>query len=74
MGWFSDDECDVCGNEYESGIKLKGCGHRVCCNCIVQVSSQTSHIFGDPTMLCPKCGDDTGIIHDAIKDRCRGNG
>ncbi len=74
MGWFSSDVCDSCGNEVESGVQSKHCGHWICCNCIVMRSSETSHFFGDNTMLCPKCGEDTGMEHKAIMDRCRGNG
>ncbi len=74
MGWFSKDVCDCCGNEVESGVKSKHCGHWICCNCIVMRSSETSHFIGANTMLCPVCGQDTGIKHDAIRDRCRGEG
>lgn len=74
MGWFSKDECDSCGGDVATGVKSKHCGHWICANCIVQRSTRTSHMFGKDTMLCPTCGKDTGLHHDAIVARVQGRG
>ena len=71
MGWFSSDKCDCCGSKVATGVKSKHCGHWICGNCIVQRSTRTNHFFGKDTMLCPKCGEDTGLHYEAIVDRVR---
>ena len=74
MGFFSSDVCDCCGAKVDTGVKSKVCGHWICANCIVQRSSRTSHFFGQDTMLCPSCGQDTGMQHDAVIARVQGRG
>jgi hypothetical protein len=74
MGFFSSDKCDCCGAKVNTGMKSKHCGHWICSNCIVQRSTRTSHMLGVDTMLCPVCGKDTGINHDAIVARMQGRG
>ncbi len=72
MGFFSSDICDSCGAKVKTGVKSKTCGHWICANCIVQRSARTSHFIGKDTMLCPTCGEDTGMHHDAIIARVQG--
>jgi len=74
MGLFSSDICDYCSSRVKTGIKSKHCGHWICGNCIAQRSVRTSHIFGKDTMLCPLCGEDTGLHHEAIVARVQGRG
>lgn len=73
MGLFSSNKCDCCGNKVKTGIRSKHCRHWICANCIVQKSARTSHFLGKDTMLCPNCGEDTGIIHAEIIERVTKN-
>lgn len=71
MGSIDTNYCDCCGNEIKVGILFKGCGHWICAECIVQRGNRLSHVHKDETLLCPKCGEDTGFIHDELIEEYR---
>jgi hypothetical protein len=71
MGSINTNYCDSCGNEIKAGMLFKGCGHWICAECIVQRGSRKTSIYRKESLLCPKCGEDTGMSHDELIDKFR---
>ncbi|MGB5988128.1 MAG: hypothetical protein WBG43_00065 [Marinifilaceae bacterium] len=63
--------CDSCGKEIDAGIQFKACKHWICAECIIRRGTRKTHTFGKDSLLCPKCGVDTGLVHDELIDKFR---